>query len=136
VNPDQATHKINAYPYPYPDPCDPACDIAVDFVVLATLLAFAWLVLFIRLCCFPYLLLAIAVDRIQLTRMPSQLVLLKLLFLTAFVSFVFYVFFEFRGGWSANKFRKSANLRTYKIWYICWPSASVAICGFAKSSNS
>ncbi len=25
---------------------------------------------------------------------------------------------------------KSANLRTYKIWYICRPSANVAICGF------
>jgi hypothetical protein len=37
-------------------------------------------------------LLAIAVDRIQLTRMPSQLVLLTLLFLTASVCFVFYVF--------------------------------------------
>jgi len=33
------------------------------------------------------------------------------------------------GGWSVNKFCKfkSANFWTYKIWYICGPSANVAI---------
>jgi hypothetical protein len=41
----------------------------------------------------------------------------------------------FRGDQSGNKFRnqtaKFANLQTYKICYICGPSACVVICKFA-----
>jgi hypothetical protein len=46
---------------------------------------------------------------------------------------VFYVFSSSEVGGSQISFanRKSSNLRTYKIWYICRPSASVVICGFA-----
>jgi hypothetical protein len=31
---------------------------------------------------------------------------------------------------ASSAYRKSTNLRTYKIFYICGPSACVAICGF------